>query len=122
MVVRCELKIPSLGITVRHHSASLVMPNSYPRDGIFNPHLTTIKDSYNLYLSHAMRKPVNAICEQHLRSLISASVVRYLDSIIALVSISEILSLYLASEAEQPGLSLTWSETPKTGFLATRLI
>ena len=37
MVVRCELKIPSLGITVRHHSASLVMPNSYPRDGIFNP-------------------------------------------------------------------------------------
>ena len=28
-------------------SASLVMPNSYPRDGIFNPHLTTIKDSYS---------------------------------------------------------------------------
>ena len=25
MVVRCELKIPSLGVTVRHHSASLVM-------------------------------------------------------------------------------------------------
>ena len=36
MVVRCELKIPSLG-----------MPNSYPRDGFVNPHLTTIKDSYN---------------------------------------------------------------------------
>ena len=47
MVVRCELKIPSLGITVRHHSASLVLPNSYPRDGIFSLHLTTIKDSYN---------------------------------------------------------------------------
>ena len=46
MVVRCELKIPSIGITVRHHSASLVMPNSYPRDGIFNPLFTTIKDSY----------------------------------------------------------------------------
>ena len=29
MVVRCELKIPSLGISVRQHSASLVMPNSY---------------------------------------------------------------------------------------------
>ena len=27
MVVLCELKIPSLEITVRHHSASLVMPN-----------------------------------------------------------------------------------------------
>ena len=48
MVVRCELKIPSLGITVRHHSAGLMMPNSYPRDGIFNHHLTIIKDSYIL--------------------------------------------------------------------------
>ena len=46
MVVRWELEIPSLGITVRHHSASLVMPSSYPRDGIFIPHLTIIKDSY----------------------------------------------------------------------------
>ena len=35
-------------VTVRHHSASLVMLNSYPRDGIFNQHLTTIKDSYML--------------------------------------------------------------------------
>ena len=26
------------------------------------------------------------------------------------------------SVAEQAGLSLTWSETPKTGFLVTRLI
>ena len=34
-------------VTVRHHSASLVMPNSYPSDGIFNHHLTAIKDSYN---------------------------------------------------------------------------
>ena len=30
-----------------HHSASLTMTNSYPRDRIFNPHLTAIKDSYN---------------------------------------------------------------------------
>ena len=36
-------------VTVRHRSASLVMPKSYPRDGIFNQHLTTIKDSYNLH-------------------------------------------------------------------------
>ena len=47
-VVRCELKIPSFGITFRHYAASLVVPNSYPRDEIFNPHLTTIKDSYFL--------------------------------------------------------------------------
>ena len=51
IVLRCKLKILSLGITVRHHSARLVMPNSYPRDGIFNQHLTTIKDSYILLLS-----------------------------------------------------------------------
>ena len=43
-----DLKIPSFEITVKHHSESLVMPNSYPRDGIFNPNLTTIKD-YNLH-------------------------------------------------------------------------
>ena len=34
-------------ITLRLYTASLVMPSSYPRDGIFNPNLTTIKDSYN---------------------------------------------------------------------------
>ena len=35
-------------VTVRHHSASLMMLNSYPRDGIFIQHLTSIKDFYNL--------------------------------------------------------------------------
>ena len=45
MVVRCELKILSLEINVWHHSASLVMRNSYFHDGICNSHLTTIKDS-----------------------------------------------------------------------------
>ena len=55
IVVRWELKIPSLGINVRHHSASLVMPNSYPRDGIFSPHLTTMKDSYNLTYPYPTR-------------------------------------------------------------------
>ena len=48
-------------------------------------------------------------------------VVRCLDSIISLVSISEISSLLLVSTAEQAGLSLTWSQTPMTGFLVTRL-
>ena len=42
MVVWCKLKIPSLGITVHYHSASLVMLNSYPCDRIFSLHLTTI--------------------------------------------------------------------------------
>ena len=35
-------------VTLDNCSASLVMPNSYPYDGIFNPHITTIKDSYIL--------------------------------------------------------------------------
>ena len=34
---------------------------------------------------------------------------------------SEISSLYLASVAAQTGLCLTWSQTPKTGFLVTGL-
>ena len=52
-----------------------------------------------------------------LRSLISAFIVRCLDSIIPLFAISKISRLQLASVAEQAGLSLTWSQTPKTGFL-----
>ena len=61
--------------------------------------------------SHVMRKPVYAI-----RSLISAFVIRCLDSIMPLVSLSEIASLY------QAGLSLHWSQTLKPGFLVSRLI
>ena len=57
----------------------------------------------------------------HLHSLISAFVVRCLDSIMSQVSVIKISSLMLASVADQAGLSLTWSETPKTGFLVTRL-
>ena len=57
-----------------------------------------------------------------LRSLISAFVVRCQDSIIPLVSKSEIASLYLASVVAQAGLRLTWSKTSKTGFLVTWFI
>ena len=55
------------------------------------------------------------------RSLISAFVIHCSDSVIPLISISEISSLYIASVAAQAGLSHTWSKTPKTGFLVTRL-
>ena len=47
---------------------------------------------------------------------------RYTDSTIPLLSKSEISSLKAFSVAVQPGLCQTWSETPKTGFLTTRLI
>ena len=57
----------------------------------------------------------------HSRGLISAFVVRCLDSITSLFAIAEISSLLLVSVAEQAGLSLTWSKSPSTGFLVTRL-
>ena len=54
--------------------------------------------------------------------LISVFVFRYTDSTIPLLPKSEISSLWPFSVAVQPGLCGTWSETPKTGFLTTRLI
>ena len=70
-----------------------------------------------------MTKPIFAICEQQRRRQISlhAFVVPCLDSIIPLVSISEISSLYLASVAAHAGLIFTGSKIPKTGFLVTWL-
>ena len=47
----CEGRIEkntSLGITVCHHSANLMMPNGDPRDGLFYPTLTLLIDSYSL--------------------------------------------------------------------------
>ena len=52
----------------------------------------------------------------HPRSLISAFVVRCLDSVMSLVSVTKISSLILASVAEQATLRLTWSETPEDTF------
>ena len=56
----------------------------------------------------------------HPRSLISAFVFRLLESIIFRLATSKLSIFYLVSVAEQAGLNLTFSETPKTGFLATR--
>ena len=58
----------------------------------------------------------------HPRSLISTFAVLCLNSIIPLLVIAEISRLWLVSVAEQAGLSLTLSQTPKTGFLMTWLI
>ena len=76
-----------------------------------------------------MRKPGFCICENkdadQLRSNREADqrlCFRYMDSTIPRVPKSEIPSLYSSSVAVQPGLCGTWSETPNTGFLTTRLI
>ena len=58
----------------------------------------------------------------HPRSLIDAFVVRCLDSVMSLVSVTKVPSPLLASVAsvasvaEQSSLSLTWSETPEDTF------
>ena len=51
--VRVGWKNPSLGITVCHHSASLVMPNGDPRYGLLYPTLTFKIDSYKLLKDNA---------------------------------------------------------------------
>ena len=80
-------------------------------------------------MSHVVRKTAFCICknkdadqlrgnrkaDQHLRC-------RYTDSTIPLFLKSEISSLQPSSVAVHPGLCGTWSETPKNGFLTTRLI
>ena len=58
----------------------------------------------------------------HPRSLISAIVVRLLESIISRLATSEVSIFQLVSVAELAGLNLTLSESPKAGSVATRLI
>ena len=53
----------------------------------------------------------------HPRRLISAFVIRLSRSIISRLATSEISIFWLISEAEETGLKLALSETPKTGFL-----
>ena len=75
-----------------------------------------------------MRKPTFYICENkgadQLRGtvlLISAFVfAKYIVPSLHFLNL-KISSLKSASVAVQPGLCRTWSETPKTGFLMTRL-
>ena len=47
---------------------------------------------------------------------------RYTDSTISVLLKFEISSLKPASVTGQVGLCQTWSQTPKTGYLASRLI
>ena len=74
----------------------------------------------NLLMPYASNKGADQPAHQH--SLISAFVVHCLDSTIPPFSIYEISSLQLVAVAAQAGLSLPCSQTPKTGFLVTRLI
>ena len=55
----------------------------------------------------------------HPRRLISAFVIRVLESIISDLATSEFSSFQLVWVAEETGLSLILSDTPKTGFVAS---
>ena len=79
-------------------------------------------------LSWVMRKQAFCICENKdadqlcgNRTADQRLCFRYIVSIIPLHPKAEISSLWPSSVIVQPGLCLTWSETPKTGFLATQL-
>ena len=58
----------------------------------------------------------------HLRSLISAFVIRLLESIISELATNKMSIFSLASVAEQDGLGLIWLETPNTDFALIRMI
>ena len=58
----------------------------------------------------------------HPRSLINAFAIRFLERIICKLATGEISIFKLVSLAGDTGLSLSLSEAPKTGFLATRPI
>ena len=83
------------------------------------------------HLSHVIRKPVHAVCEQqrHRSACASAqydqhllyTLLRY-PCIKPIVSTSKISSLKLVFVTAEAHVSLTWSETLKTGFLVMRLI
>ena len=65
-------------------------------------------------MSYVNNKGTDQLAHPH--SLISAFVVRCLDSVMSLVSVTKISSLILASVAAQAGLCLAWSETPEDTF------
>ena len=64
-------------------------------------------------------KLVKKICVLQQRSLNSAFIIHLLESIISKPSSSENSIFWLVSVAEQTGLSLALSETPKADFAAS---
>ena len=56
----------------------------------------------------------------HMRSLISAFVIRYLEGIEFKLPLFKISIFELVSVADEAGLSPTWAGTHKLGFLASK--
>ena len=76
-----------------------------------------------------MRKPDFCICESNGADKLCNNCTadqrfcfRYSDSLIPLLHIAKRSNVYPAPVTVQADLCRNWSETPKTGFLASRLI
>ena len=138
----CEVWIENsvTQVTAWHHSASLVILNSYPHDGIFNPHLTTIKDSYILApLSHTeipvwyARKTGWAASGQNQQTDCAPSEDSDLPSLIRVfadcMKKAWVLSYPLSTQRRpwsdwadaQADLSLRWVHSHFVGFVTRRL-
>ena len=84
------------------------------RENVSGQHISEPGHENTCLMSYANNKGADQ--PAHPRSLISAFVVRCLDSIMSLVSVAQISSLMLASVAKQASLSLTSSEPPEDTF------
>ena len=60
---------------------------------------------------------LRTVWKQHSRSLISAFVIHFLESIISTLGTKKNFNFLTASVAEQTYLSMAWTETPKWGDL-----
>ena len=76
-----------------------------------------------------MRKPATCICDNKdadqlhgYREADQRLCFRYTDSTIPLLPKSDGSSIQPSSVVVQPGLCRTWAETPRTGFLTSRVI
>ena len=85
-----------------------------------NTHNICFYEDLTKNMSRGVRKRAFRICETD-KDADQRLCFRYTDSTIPLLPTSEISSLKPSSVVVQPGLCRTWSETPKTGFLRTRL-
>ena len=73
-------------------------------------------------LSSGVSRTTRADQPVHRRSLITDFVIRFVESIICKLATSEISIFWLVSVAEETGLKLALSETPKTVFVGKRSI
>ena len=85
-----------------------------------NRTVTSISHVPGKYFDHANHKGADQ--PAHQRSLISAFVIRSLDSVMNSLAKSNFSKFLLVSVAEQVWLSFTCSKHPKTGFLMTSFV